>query len=106
MPTFLWQASYTQDGIKGLMKDGGTKRHAAIKEMTEKAGGKLLAMYFAYGESDVIGIAEFPDKATALALSMAVNASGVVRFRSTELISPAEVDAAAKKSIAYRPPGA
>jgi uncharacterized protein with GYD domain len=106
MPTYFWQASYTPEGIKGLMKDGGTKRQAAVKEMTEKAGGKQLAFYFAYGESDVLGIAEFPDKATAIALSMAVNASGMVRFKSTELISPAEMDAAAKKSIAYRPPGA
>ena len=61
MPTYLWQASYTSEGAKGLAKEGGTKRRAAVQQMVEKAGGKLHAFYFAIGESDVYAIAEFPD---------------------------------------------
>jgi uncharacterized protein with GYD domain len=106
MPTYLWQASYTAEGTKGLLKDGGSKRRAAVQQMIEKAGGKLHAFYYAFGEADVCGIAEFPDQATAAAVSLAVNATGVVHFRSTVLISPEEIDAAAKKSVAYQPPGA
>ena len=106
MPTYLWQASYTMEGTKGLLKDGGSKRRAAVQQMIEKAGGKLHAFYYAFGEADIYGIAEFPDQATAAALSLAVNATGAVRLRTTVLVSPEEIDAAAKKSVTYRPPGA
>jgi uncharacterized protein with GYD domain len=106
MPIYLWQASYTADGTKGLLKDGGSKRRATVQQMVEKAGGKLHAFYYAFGEADVYGIAEFPDHATAAALSLTVNASGAVGLRTTVLLTPEEVDAAAKKSISYRPPGA
>lgn len=106
MPMYLWQASYTVDGVKGLRKDGGTKRRAAVQQMVEKAGGKQHAFYFAFGDSDVCGIAEFPDHATAIGLSLAVNASGAVSFRTTVLVTPEEMDAGVKKAIAYSPPGA
>jgi Uncharacterized conserved protein len=106
MPTYLWRASYTTDGVKGLIKDGGTKRRAAVQQAIEQAGGKLHAFYFALGETDVFSIAEFPDVATAVAVSATVNASGVVHLSSTLLVSPEEVDAAVKKSIAYKAPGA
>jgi uncharacterized protein with GYD domain len=106
MPMYLWQASYTAEGVKGLRKDGGTKRRAAVQQMVEKAGGKLHAFYFAFGDPDVCGIAEFPDHATAVGLSLAVNASGAVSFRTSVLITPEEMDAAVKKAIAYSPPGA
>lgn len=106
MPTYLWRASYTSDGVKGLIKDGGTKRRAAVQQAIEQAGGKLHAFYFALGETDVFSIAEFPDVATAVAVSATVNASGVVHLSSTLLVSPEEVDAAVKKSIAYKAPGA
>ena len=106
MATYLWQASYTSEGAKGLAKEGGTKRRAAVQQMVEKAGGKLHAFYFAIGESDAYAISEFPDVATAVAMSLAVNGSGAVHLKSTLLLSPEEFDEATKKSIGYRPPGA
>ncbi len=106
MPMYLWRASYAADGAKGLLMDGGTKRRDAVKAMLEKAGGKLHSFHFALGTDDVIGIAEFPDTATAAATSLVVNASGAVHLHSTLLISPEELDAATKKAIAYTPPGA
>ncbi len=106
MPTYLWQASYTAEGTKGLLKDGGTKRRAAVQQMVEKAGGKLHSFFFALGEADVCGIAEFPDGASALGMSLAINASGAVQFRTTLLVTPEEMDAAVKQSFKYTPPGA
>jgi uncharacterized protein with GYD domain len=106
MPMYLWRASYTAEGAKGLAKDGGTKRRLAVTQMVEKAGGKLHSFYFAIGVEDVYGIVEFPDVATAVAVSLAVNASGAVQLQSTVLVSPEEFDAATKKSVAYRAPGA
>lgn len=106
MPFYLWRGSYNVEGAKGLMKDGGTKRRDTVRQMVEKAGGKLHAFYFAFGDSDVVGITEFPDAATTAAVSLAVNASGAVSLHTTVLLTPEEVDAATKKSIGYRPPGA
>jgi len=106
MPTYLWRGSYTAEGTKGLIKEGGSKRRDAVRQMVEKAGGKVIAFYFALGDGDVIGIAEFPDNATAAALSLAVNASGAVSLHTTTLLTAEEVDAATKKSVGYRPPGA
>ena len=106
MPTYLLQGSYTSEGAKGLAKDGGSKRQAAVKEMVEKSGGKLKAFYFALGEADVYSIVELPDTATAVAMSLAVNVSGAVNLKTIALLSPEDFDAAAKKSVGYRPPGA
>jgi uncharacterized protein with GYD domain len=105
MPKYLLQGSYTPQGVQGLRKDGGTGRRAAVKRLVEQAGGKLESFYFAFGESDVHTIVELPDTATAAAVSLAVNALGVVHLRTVPLITPEEMDAATKKSVDYQPPG-
>jgi uncharacterized protein with GYD domain len=106
VPAYLWRGSYTAEGAKGLAKDGGSKRRDTVTQMVEKAGGKMIAFYFALGDADVVGITEFPDAATAAAVSLAVNSSGLVNLHTTALLTPQEMDAATKKSIGYRPPGA
>ena len=105
MPKFLWKASYTSEGVKGLLKDGGTGRQAAVEKMTQALGGKLEAFYFAFGEDDVYVIADLPDKSTAAAISLTINAQGAVQLKTVELLSAAELDEATKKSVDYRPPG-
>ena len=106
MPKFMVQASYTAEGARGLLKEGGTGRRAAVQKLIESLGGKVEAFYFAYGEYDVYVIADFPDAASGLAVSLAVNASGAVRLSTVPLITPEEIDAAGKRSVAYRAPGA
>ena len=105
MAKFLVQASYTAEGAKGLIKEGGSGRRTAVQKLIESMGGKIEAFYFAYGEHDAYVITDLPDAASGLALSLAVNASGVVRLSTVPLITVEEMDAAAKKSVAYRPPG-
>lgn len=106
MPKYLVKASYETGGIKGLIKDGGTGRRAAVQKMVEGLGGKMEVFYYAMGQDDAYVIAEFPDQASALAVSLAVNGSGAVRLSTVPLITPEEMDAACKKSVGYRPPGA
>jgi len=106
VPTFMIKASYTTEGARGLLKEGGTGRRAAVQKLIESMGGKLEAFYFAYGEDDAYVIADVPDGTSALALSLAVNASGAVRLSTIPLITPEEIDGACKKSVAYRAPGA
>lgn len=106
MPKFLIKASYTAEGAKGLIKEGGTARRAAVVKLVEGLGGKVEAFYYAYGDSDAYIISDLPDATSGLAVSLAVNASGAVRLSTIPLITPEEIDAASKKSVAYRAPGA
>jgi uncharacterized protein with GYD domain len=105
MPKYLLDVSYTTEGLKGLMKDGGTKRQAAAKALVESLGGKLEAFYFAFGERDVVAIVELPDAAAAAAAALAVGASGAVHGKTTVLMTAEEMDRAAKKAPTYTPPG-
>ena len=106
MPKYLLKASYTADGVKGVMKDGGTKRVKAATALVESLGGKVESFYFAHGTVDAFVIVDFADATKALAAVMAVNASGKVTSSTIPLITAAEVDAAAKQSASYQPPGA
>jgi uncharacterized protein with GYD domain len=105
MPRYLWKASYTTDGVKGVVKDGGSGRRAAVQHMIESLGGKLEAFYFAFGDADVYVIADLPDNTSAAAIAMTVNGSGAVNLQTSVLLTADEVDAAAKQSADYRPPG-
>jgi uncharacterized protein with GYD domain len=105
VPKYLLRVSYTSEGVKGLLKDGGTKRQAAAKALVESLGGKLEALYFAFGDDDVITIVDMPDASAAAAASLALGASGAARGKITVLLTPTELDGAAKKSPAYTPPG-
>ena len=105
MPKYLFQGSYGPEGTKGLLKEGGTQRRANLEELLRKLGGRLEVFYYAFGEADVIGIAELPDNATTTAVALAINASGLVQVKTTVLMTPEEVDKAIKITVAYRPPG-
>jgi uncharacterized protein with GYD domain len=106
MAKMLIKASYTAEGVRGVVKEGGSGRVAAVKKLIEGMGGKLEAFYFAYGDADAYIIVDLRDEASGIAVSMAVNASGAVRLATIPLITPDQIDAATKKTVGYRPPGA
>ena len=105
MGKYLIQANYTQSGLAGLLKEGGTSRRAALTQTIEGVGGSLESLYYAFGRSDVYIIADLPDDATATALSLAVGAAGALTVDITVLITPETVDEAIKKNVPYRAPG-
>jgi uncharacterized protein with GYD domain len=105
MPKYLLQVKYSHQGIKGLAAQGGSAREAAARELIESVGGRMDAFYFAFGEHDVYVIADFPDHASATAAALAVGGSGAGSAATTVLMTPAEVDEAARKQVTYRPPG-
>jgi uncharacterized protein with GYD domain len=104
MPKYLVQGSYVGEGLKGLLEEGGSGRRAVVDAMLKEMGGTLESFYYAFGKDDVLGIAEFPDNATAAAFSLAANGSGQLKVRTTVLMSPEEVDEATKKTVNFRPP--
>jgi uncharacterized protein with GYD domain len=105
MPKYLVQVSYTADGSKGLLKDGGSKRRTAAKTLIESLGGKIEAFYYAFGATDVVVIADMPDNVSAAAASLTLASSGAVTSKVTVLLSPEDVDQAVKKTGSYTPPG-
>jgi uncharacterized protein with GYD domain len=105
MAKYLFQGSYTEEGLKGLLKEGGTKRKEALKQAVESLGGTLEAYYFAFGDNDFYFIADNPDNVNALAGVILGNASGAVKVKTTVLITAEEVDEAVKKTMDWRPPG-
>jgi uncharacterized protein with GYD domain len=106
MAKYLIRGSYTAEGTKGLLKEGGTKRVAAVEKVIEGLGGRLDALYFTFGDADVLAIIDVPDAASAAAFSLAVSATGAVQTSTTPLLTPQEIDQACKKSVKYRAPGA
>ncbi len=105
MAKYLVQASYSQSGTQGLLKDGGTSRREVVEKLLNGMGGKLESFYYAFGESDLYAIVDVPDSVSMVAASLVINAAGAVALRTTALITPEEIDQAVQKSVAYTPPG-
>ena len=105
MAKFLVKASYTAEGAEGIQSAGGKSRRDAVAKMAEGLGGSLESFYFAFGETDAYVVLDMPDNASAAAASIAVNATGAAGAEVVVLLTPEEIDAAAKLSVDYRPPG-
>ena len=109
MPLFITYAAYSQAGAKGLIEKPAD-RSGAIKALIEKAGGKLIALYFTTGSNDVVLISEVADGSDAVAVGMAVAASGSLsKIETVRAWTPSEfkgiAEKAAKVAGAYTPPG-
>jgi len=105
MAKYLIEASYTSEGAKGLLKDGGSKRRAAADAALKSAGARMEAFYYTFGDTDALLIVEAPDHATVAAAAIAINASGAVTAKTRVLITPEEIDQAVKKTVSYTAPG-
>ena len=106
MARYLVRATFNDQGARGMLKEGGSARRATLDQLITKVGGSMEAFYFAFGDDDVIVIANLPDNVTAAALGLNVSASGAVHTTTTVLLTPEEIDAAVKKEVGYRAPGA
>jgi uncharacterized protein with GYD domain len=102
---YLVQGNYVGDGIKNLLKEGGTGRRAAIERVFASVGGTVEALYYAFGDTDVFVIVDVPDNASMAAVALTAGATGAVTVKTTVLLTVQEIDAAAKKTVNYRPPG-
>ena len=105
MPKYLFSGSYIGEGIKGLLKDGGSGRMEAVDKLITSLGGKIESVHFAFGADDFFIIAEAPDNIRAVAAALIAAASGAVDVKTTVLLTPEEVDEVSKISGDYRPPG-
>ena len=105
MAKYLFEAHYTAEGTKGLAREGGSGRGEAVTKVVESVGGKLEAFYYAFGDVDAYIILDLPDNVTAAAVSLTAHQSGFIAGKTVVLMSPDDMDKAAKKIVAFRPPG-
>ena len=85
MPRFLFEASYTTDGVKGLRLQGGSGRREAVARAAHSVGGRLEHFYFAFGDHDAFAVADLPDNESAAAFALAVRGASV---RTVMLLTP------------------
>jgi uncharacterized protein with GYD domain len=104
MPKYLFIGSYTAQGARGVVQEGGIGRRGAVMELMASLGGTVEGYYFAFGGDDVYIVVDLPGATAAAAASLAVNASGAANLRTVVLLTPEELDAARKLSATYRPP--
>jgi uncharacterized protein with GYD domain len=106
VPKYLIQSTYTTEGVRGLLKEGGSGRATQTENLIASLGGRLESFYFAFGGEDVCLIADLPDNTMAAAIGFAATASGAVRTKTVVLLTPDEIDRATQQTVNYRPPGA
>ena len=109
MPLFITYASYSTSSITGLV-ERPSDRADAINGLLEKAGMKLVALYMTTGSNDVVLVSEAPDGSDAVAVGMAVSASGSLsNLETVRAWTSAEFKGIAEKAAAltssYKPPG-
>lgn len=105
MPKYLIEASYTADGLKGVLAKGGSSRRDVVQTMASELGGSLESFYFAFGDADAYVTLDMPDNVSVAAATMTVSATGAATAKTTVLLTPEEIDEAAKQSVNYVPPG-
>ena len=105
MGKYLFHGSYSPEGVRGVLKEGGTGRKNAVKALAESAGGRLESFYYAFGNDSYYVVVDLPSNEAAASISMAVGAVGAANVSTVVLLTPEEVDAAARLIVKYRAPG-
>jgi uncharacterized protein with GYD domain len=82
MPYYLYQAAYTPQAWAAQIKNPRDVRDR-VRAVMEKNGGKLLGIWYAFGEYDILGICEYPDNVSAATVSATFAAGGAVKAAKT-----------------------
>jgi len=105
MAKYLFHGSYTEAGIKGVLKDGGSGRRKAVDALAQSLGGTVDSTYWAFGKDDFYVIADLPSQAAAAALAATTGASGSVSISTVVLLTAEDLDAAVQLHPEYHKPG-
>jgi uncharacterized protein with GYD domain len=106
MAKYLIKASYSPEGMKGVMAKGGTARVDAIEKLVAGVGGSMESFYFAFGSDDVFIVIDAPSHEAMAAVAGTVTSSGVLSsYETVVLLSAEQLDAASNLEVNYAPPG-
>ena len=87
MAIYMFKGTYTDASIKAMVKKP-VDRSGLISKACKAFGGKLLSIYMAFGDDDVIVITELPDDISAAAFSAQIAVAGTAsNFSTTQLLS-------------------
>ena len=106
MAKYLVKASYSPEGARGLLREGGTARRDALTASIESVGGSVETFLYAFGGDDLYIVMDVPDNVSAAALGLTIGSAGAISWSTTVMLTPEEIDAATAKSVTYRAPGA
>ena len=88
MAYYLYQVTYTREAWAAQLQNPqnvADRTRASVEEL----GGSIVGVWYAFGESDLIGVVEMPDNVSMAALAMAFAAGGAVSAaKTTVLMSP------------------
>jgi uncharacterized protein with GYD domain len=107
MPKFLMQATFTPDGVKNLIEQGGTKRQEQLQGLAQSLGGTLEAVYFSPQRNEGFVILDLPDgqRINLAGTLMAVNAGGFVQIKAQPVLTARELDSAVERARSIKVPG-
>ena len=106
MPYYLIQAAYGSDAWAGLIQNPHD-RAEAIRPGVEGVGGRIIGLWYSFGEYDLVGIFEMPSNVDIAAFMVAAGANrGVKAIKTTPLLTMEDGMEAMRKApgAGYRPP--
>jgi uncharacterized protein with GYD domain len=106
MAKYLIKASYSPEGIKGVMAKGGSARAEAIEKLASGVGGSVESVYFSFGSDDIYAVVDAPSHEAMAAIAGTVGQTGAISsYETVVLLTPAQIDEASSMTVDYTPPG-
>ncbi len=89
MATYISLISFTDQGIRNVKQS--PERAQAFRDMVEKAGATVKAIYWTLGNYDIVAITDVPDDATAMTLLLTTGSLGNIRSQTLKGFSAEEM---------------
>lgn len=87
MPLYMTQFTYTPEAWAALAKNPQDRRDV-LGPLAQKLGGRLISLYYSFGEYDGLVISEAPNEKVAAALAIAASTAGHLKsIKTTPLLS-------------------
>jgi uncharacterized protein with GYD domain len=106
MAKYMIKASYSHEGLKGVMSKGGSARAEAVEKLASGVGGSVESVYFSFGSDDLYAIVDAPSHEAMAAIAGTVGQTGALsKYETIVLLTPEQIDEASNLRVDYTPPG-
>ena len=95
MAVYVILYRFTEQGAKSVA-DTVTRARQAIAA-AEKAGGKIVELFWTQGQYDLVGIGEWPTDEAAIAFNLSISKLGFVRTETLRAFRAEEMEKILKK---------
>jgi uncharacterized protein with GYD domain len=102
---YMYQFAYTAEALATMAKNPQDRR-IPVRELVQQLGGRLVDLYYCFGEYDGVGLFEAPDDTAATAVAMAVVTPGHIKaIKTTKLFTVEETMEAMRAAGSLTFPG-